>query len=517
MRQSTYELSGFGLQGMVGLFSAGVIALIYNLFLPLASFPFYFVLGLLSLFGGIILFKSWDQVQSIDIWLLLIFSVILSPLAASLSPGYDGGLYHLPHQLWLREEAIVLGLSNLHGRFGFGSIYEYLSAPLWLGSNFILLAYLQISLFVYFLLFLVAFANISYGPHLVLLVGVSLNTAIYYGYINLEYTNTDSPSGFLFAMSFLFGHWLLYKDGSVLRGEWALFLIITLAAIFYKVSAILLLFWHLFVSFYRVFYKKDIFREWLLGMAIPSMLLGIYLFRNILTTGCLLYPESKTCLDLPWSSGRNADGFANAITAWARHPRAGYYSLKDHSWFLNWWFPRYTRHNPFIPNIVKSGIGVLAMYIAVALPSKFKCISLLNIRFLGTAGFIGFAFLFWFWKAPNPRFGIGVFLLLFPATLMFMHGRKLEQSHSFRKVLRSIVISVSILFACRIGAPWEKITYANMFKFKALTVHTPEVVEDSNYGVRPKKKNQCWVIPQCSPYDRPSKSSWHGRSAFFQK
>ncbi|GIR19791.1 hypothetical protein CM15mP35_00520 [bacterium] len=51
--------------------------------------------------------------------------------------GWDTGLYHIPHQLILRENPIIFGLTNLNIWFGWSSINEYLSALLWVGDNFL--------------------------------------------------------------------------------------------------------------------------------------------------------------------------------------------------------------------------------------------------------------------------------------------------------------------------------------------------------------------------------------------
>ena len=45
---------------------------------------------------------------------------------------------------WLREFKLVFGLSNLNGAFGTSSIIDYISAPLWINQNLILLHYITI-------------------------------------------------------------------------------------------------------------------------------------------------------------------------------------------------------------------------------------------------------------------------------------------------------------------------------------------------------------------------------------
>ena len=506
-----------GLQGMFGLFFLGITGITFNFFLPLTSVIFIYTISACAVFGFIIYIKKRNSITKSDIFGFMVISLILAPLAGSMNPGYDGGLYHLPHQLWLRNESIVIGLANLHGRFGFSSLYEYISAPLWINNQFLLLSYLQASFVVFFLLFLIKQTKHAYGTHLALLFGVAINLVVFYGYndyISFQYTSTDLSAGLLFSAAFIYGHWLIYTNQSVLRSEWTIFSILLLSAIFYKVSSVLLIIWFVFVLYYRIYWKHDSVRELLIGLAIPAGFMLIWILRNILTTGCLLYPESSSCLNVPWSAKNNAINDANWVTAWARHPKSGLYSLQGNSWFFNWWLSKY---QTFLTQLIYAGLFVGILYGGVALRTKFIIVKIMDIRYVAAAGFIIIAFLFWFWKAPNPRFGIGVFILLFPVLFLFLHGKTLEISKNHRKLLQTTVVVGVIIFICQIGIPWKRLSFSNALTFNTLTVPTIEVYEDSVYGVRPVKRNQCWLVPECTPYNHPAKSLWHGKSIFYSK
>ena len=71
-----------------------------------------------------------------------------------MGPGYDGGLYHLPHQNLIKHEKIIFGLGNIR-RFGFGSINEYISSLLWVKENLILLKFIQGTYFLIFFCFII--------------------------------------------------------------------------------------------------------------------------------------------------------------------------------------------------------------------------------------------------------------------------------------------------------------------------------------------------------------------------
>ena len=61
---------------------------------------------------------------------------ILSISTITIGFAYDAGLYHLNSQHWIRESNIPIGLSNLHFRYGFSSIIDYISSSFWLNGNF---------------------------------------------------------------------------------------------------------------------------------------------------------------------------------------------------------------------------------------------------------------------------------------------------------------------------------------------------------------------------------------------
>ena len=72
-------------------------------------------------------------------------------------PGYDGGLYHVPYQSWLKDYEILIGFSDLNFRFALGSIYNYVAALLWHDEIFIFVSYFSTIFYLIFFLFLKEF------------------------------------------------------------------------------------------------------------------------------------------------------------------------------------------------------------------------------------------------------------------------------------------------------------------------------------------------------------------------
>ena len=74
----------------------------------------------------------------------LIIPAILIISSYDTSWHYDAGYYHLNHQNWLRESNMILGTVNIFWAFGMSSVYEYISAILWIDKSFILIHFLTL-------------------------------------------------------------------------------------------------------------------------------------------------------------------------------------------------------------------------------------------------------------------------------------------------------------------------------------------------------------------------------------
>ena len=88
---------------------------------------------------------------------LFLFS--LSTYTTGLS--YDAGLYHLNNHLWMKTEKIVIGLSNLHMRYGYSSIYDYIAVNFNNFDNFLALHFINLSFLFCFALIIFYFVSES--------------------------------------------------------------------------------------------------------------------------------------------------------------------------------------------------------------------------------------------------------------------------------------------------------------------------------------------------------------------
>lgn len=495
--------------GFFGIFFLGIMGVVANFFMPLSSNLFLLTIAITVLSGSWMLVQQRVLISKSEIMYLVIAAIVFVPLASSMMPGYDAGLYHLPHQLWLRQERIVIGLAHFHDRFGFSSLLEYVYAPLWINDHFKLLSYSLASIGVFFLSFLVTRAGVSKGPTLALIIGVIVNLTFFNEYLIWLYTFTDVPAGFLFTTAFVYGFWMIYTDMALSRREWTTFSVLLLFALLIKASTVPLVIWGIFVLAYLLYSNKVSMREVFLGISIPLALGLIWLLRSVMVSGCLLFPAEFSCIGVPWAATGGAENSSNWVTAWARHPGTGLYSLEDVGWFLNWWLPNYSGA---VSKFLLAGSGVILFYVFISTKSKFRNLTFLDIRYIAAALFSIIALAIWFWKSPDPRFGIGPLIIFIPVLFVFILGKSNPDGDFKQRKSMTTLFSIALLFS--INTPWEIMIFNDLTTFDKLSVPVAKVKKDTIFGLRPIKGDQCWVVPECSPYNHPNIQTMYGLRMF---
>ena len=113
--------------GLLGFIFIGFLALVINFFLPLNFLVNNILLSLIVLLALIHNFfrqnisKLITKILFVSIisYFFIIYSNVNRP---------DAFLYHLPYSKILNEHKVIVGLTNLHSRFGHISIFQYISS-----------------------------------------------------------------------------------------------------------------------------------------------------------------------------------------------------------------------------------------------------------------------------------------------------------------------------------------------------------------------------------------------------
>ncbi len=473
---------------ILGLLTIGFISALVNFYSGVDSYVTYSIIAFLFVAGCRNMWKTGAK----NLKYTLLFAAVITPFVTIITAGYDTGLYHIPHQLWIRNEKIIFGLANFHGRFGFSSIMEYINASLWVHENFNLLAYSQASFVVILLLFLKDMLNSD--NHQFRSAGLLLTTSLLlYGIqLRTDYTSTDIPTGIMFTIAFLNGLRLLLKSEPPDGYDIFVLLICGLFTAVLKANGILISLWILYVLA-NLLQSKLIKWEMIGKAAVIPIILGIiWLAHSIIISGCLLFPVKQTCLYLPWSAYDEADGNAKWVTAWARNPHAGLKTLDNWDWISDWWL----KHDTLLAALV---------FLTVTICFAYKIAFRIKIPYQKNILIPAFVFIvlniaIWFVKSPNPRFGIGVFMVLPTVTALLLFGFRKSTNEKWVAGISKICLSV---LACEFAV----IGIVNMgwdFSFYPLRIGYTETVPADHFGVKPVGENadQCWLAKNCTPNDR---------------
>lgn len=305
----------FFYNSLIGVILASFIALLLNFFIPLNNYinSFIFCFSIL-----LFLIKSKIAIKKIEIFYLIISSLICSSLIflANINRP-DAGLYHLPYVSILNEYKIIFGINNLHSRFGHTSIIQYLSA---LNNNFffkdngIIIPLASIASFYY-----IYFANEVYRIYkkdikinlsslfsFLILIYISFKLTGYDGFGN----DTIAHLSFFFLLSYI----LKLENKSI---DLIFILLISVFIFLNKSTMIFVFIIPIFFIFYK--YKLNIKKIFFLTYSFPIIFLSLWLIKNLIVSGCFIYPLTITCLhELPWSNIKVTLLDNLTIEAWAK-------------------------------------------------------------------------------------------------------------------------------------------------------------------------------------------------------
>lgn len=270
--------------------------------------------------------------------------VILYALIFSLNPpfAYDSGLYHIQSIKWIEEYAVVPGLANIHGRFGFNPNVFTIFALTSLRDVFNQEIF-SVNFTVYSILVLHYINRIyAISKQEGFTNSFLLNIAAFVIILD-QIVNLSSPTPDLISIVFpLYILTNLPKTGSTgsdlsLKNYFPS-IILSVYTISVKLAT-LPLFLLVFILIIKFRFEK---KKLLLIMSVISFLLLPWLTRNIILSGYLIYPFPAIDLfDFDWKvSIGNVISEKLAITGWARNPGEGYIEasrMNFWEWFPIWW------------------------------------------------------------------------------------------------------------------------------------------------------------------------------------
>tara|TARA_A100001015_G_scaffold250296_1_gene288657 strand:- start:1720 stop:3423 length:1704 start_codon:yes stop_codon:yes gene_type:complete len=465
---------------LVGLAIYGNLLLLINFVSPLDKYittTIYFIPFLFLYF-----------VKITDVKKLFIYSIKFSVFFALLI-SYDNinrpdaGLYHYPYINILNNEKIIIGLANLHFRFGHTSIIQFISAGY---NNFVFsdkgtlipIALIFFSVCNYFYNELKS--NLSqnkllYYLSFFLLIQILYDMNRYSGYGN------DVPGHLLF----LFCCYYLIKNKFL---DYRSFFIISSLCIFTfqnKSTLGLILIIPIFLIF---FYNKFNYLFKISNLILISMI-SFWFIKNILISGCLLFPKESTCIkSLYWNSSliynvNSAEKVSVENEARSKdHPnrvdrKLNYTDFLESNWRPTW----INGHGKKV--VLKKILPIIILLIAVSIYVRIfqrklnynnfnkqeenKNISILIFSLLGV--------LVWFENFPTYRYGSSYIIFFIISLSAFINRKHFSQINKIlnHKLIYFFIFVLIIKFSLKYN-PNQNL-WPNIYDYNSKNLIPPKV------------------------------------------
>tara|TARA_B100000989_G_scaffold125526_1_gene93045 strand:+ start:3846 stop:5555 length:1710 start_codon:yes stop_codon:yes gene_type:complete len=433
---------------LIGIIIASIIAFILNFFVSLNRyvndllFIIPFLIFLLN--NKLKIDLNFKKVLKISL-IVAVISTILISYDNVYRP--DAGSYHLPFISILNDNKIILGLSNLHFRFGHISIIQYLSASfnnhLFLDNGILIPGGLIFSFIIFY------FYKIIYYEknNLINLITIIFLIFIVFRMNRYSSFGNDAPAHFYFMYLIILT--LKYKN---YIGDYNNFFnkicLIGVFIFFNKITMLLALVIPIYFIFNKNFlkiYKNKIF---LLIILIFLSWLG----KNIITSGCAAFPLEQTCFkSLQWfdkSDTRRSNAVSGRIEneAWTKgYPNQTEKNFEEYissfEWFDIW---KEYHGKKIIKKLTPFLIFLLIVIIFLFFNEKRQKFKFLEKedKILWFLIFLNlFGSLLWFFKFPVFRYGYGYLIGFFGILVtMFLSSLYKVNTINLKKKLNIILI-----------------------------------------------------------------------------
>lgn len=501
---------------LLGFVAITTLSSIISIFFPLnlltvSLFVLAGVAGTVRFYPEIILAKqvlqtTWKSV-AMPLKAAILALMAISCFAAFMDIGEsDTWFYHSQAILWIKKYAAVPGLGNIHGRFAFNSHFFISSAffSFFLAEDRVIFPLLSFFYLVFNIRLLVNIYSSIKSQN-----GFSfvLNTFLFlffahqvFGEING--TDTDSITTILLLYALLL---FLTPNLKNTKLHWGFLLwVLVLTAATFKLSACLagLL---VLVLFPQLFHRRNLA---VFGAAAAVIILP-FIVRNILLSGYLLYPfPGIDIVDVDWKIPLHEVVYEKELVeGWAKLPDGmidgvtfedvpKVLQLPFGEWFSSWWPHQSLRWRGFM--LINLFSVVLFL---VALFKK-------NYRMVLLSGAILVNLLFWFFEAPEPRFGAA--FLFFGAALIFALVLK-PVFKIYKPSVRLFWLFALFLLALPplkhvVYTPWQpNLLFYPVYEAKVKT----EPFQAGNFTMRipskepPAKGYWCYCAPlPCTPFPK---------------
>tara|TARA_B100001250_G_scaffold82487_1_gene68072 strand:+ start:1034 stop:2671 length:1638 start_codon:yes stop_codon:yes gene_type:complete len=492
------------------LFFAANTVFFLNFFLPGLNI----VYGV-WIFSFLILFLKLKTINIDFVFLIppLIISALLGFSIYGIDFHYDAGFYHLLNQSWIIREKVVFGLSNIMFPLGNQSLYEYLSTLFWISDNFINLHYLNLSFITVFFHFIFEITK-NGNSNFLRLAGITITVFGFLdnvgyrgganGFPNLQHIGKPDITVAVLVIIFniLIINYLVSNDTSHINMKLILFFGIFLIQIKpTSMYILLIIFIHFFSTNFSFLKAKSNFR-----FIISAVVLNFFwVLKNVITTGCLLFPVSFTCFySLPWSN-------QNLVNEANKHYSDAYLPYKIGTnpieWFDSW--REVNVNNQIMINFLLSFVCIYFLLKLFTVKSNKK-----SSKSFAVKTYLWISLISFFISVPLFRYSYGILSSLI---LVLVVDRSLKFDLSQKRILNNLLLIIILISPGLVVRGYSYINFINMpTNYIELKIPSIQFTKSQFYGELPIKETlnpnkKCWINVECNPEDKQiSKREYFG-------
>ena len=437
--QNDYSILNYTKNLIYGFIFLSFLALLLNFFFPLNRF----INTIILLIPLIIILKKFSYFYNLNFLKFLVINSIIIFLLITKSNVYrpDAYLYHIPFIDILNHNKIIIGLSNLHYRFGHISIIQYSSS---IFNNYIFLkngiffsiAIIASAIITNFIFNLInSIEKNKYDIHfffvlfVIIFISYKMNRYSEYG--------NDSPTHFMFF--YLISE--ILKSLSEKKDNLPELILISAFILMNKITMSLSIILPLLLF-------KKISKSVLLNKTnfFTIIFLFLWLIKNILISGCIIYPIKNTCFsNLSWSDIELTKKVSVENEAWTKgwidQKGENKYStndyIKDFNWIKTWSQNHLKKINSIVTPYV---VFLLIIFFIFLIRSKINNSVNKPLTYLYLIFLLCIFSLVWFLKVPVFRYGYSYvisFICLILAYFIYS-----------RNNLGNRKIFISVIFLC---------------------------------------------------------------------
>lgn len=476
---------------LISLFFLGNLNLLLNFFIPLKKVALFVVTTFLflAIYGLIISLK--DKLIKGSVINLLLIPFIISVSSYGINFHYDSGAYHLNYQNWIYENKITLGVANLNPYYSYGSIQEYIFSNLSYFKINLLLFYVELTFFTVFFVWIYQLINKNNNDFLqrssvFILLFLFLDNFGYLGGANgsIQIQMVGKPDTAVaiiwIVISLLIINDLLKRSSD--QNQLSLILMFSLFAFQLKSNASPLIF-ILFFYIFKFRQKITVF-NWQNIMFL--VLLFLFLLKNFLVSGCLIYPLNLTCFkNVSWINFEHINESSYITLSGNKRLQLGENFIQSLVELLNHSYNFQIYFN-FVLSLFLIFIFKKMFYITMYKNNHAKILYFI---------FIIFNYALFLFTVPAFRNGYGLFLS--SVVLFTIDEIKLKKRYSFlfNKFTYLILIFSTIALFPRFFMYSEGKN--KNFTFVDFEIEIAEYRKINDYFTIPIGNNQCWYKSDC--------------------